>query len=428
MNKKIISVLFLFILIAVIVFLMRSYRSNTEIVRRAEEAAVRTLVENFGHSLKNVSLLSPYAREDIESNYKNFLDPALLDEWKSDPSKALGRLVSSPWPEKIEISSISKFGLKAYDVSGKIIEMTSTGMSGSHPIQIAVAKFDNRWLITGVYALPYQVSEPWKEYESDGISFEYPETLGAEYISETEWPPTIVIKPGNYACEETPAGSSYATPIVSQKVINGRIYCVAVSHEGAAGSVYSSYSYASPRNGRLVELSFVLRYPNCLNYPEDQARTCADERETFDLDALVNSVFQTLKFESASNTLADQIARCLVSSYSADAEKCEELMEQITDFDSCVMAGFPIIGSGPLRCQAANGKIFVQGTNSSWEEAVSAIDNCEAASAFQTHSLIVTVTLKDNRRLIVAEPKIDDIFDIAAAAEAKCGRIQIATE
>ncbi|HQA96133.1 MAG TPA: hypothetical protein PLN18_02075, partial [Candidatus Colwellbacteria bacterium] len=184
MNKKIISVLFLLVLIAGLVFLMRSYRSSPEAEEAAVKTAIITLVENFGNALKNVSLLSPTASEDIEKNYKDFLDPDLLEAWKSDPSQALGRITSSPWPERIEIGEISRFDSEAYDISGKIIEMTSTGMSGSRAVQINVAKFGNRWLITGVYVFPYQVDDSWKEYEGNEISFEYPETLGAEYISE----------------------------------------------------------------------------------------------------------------------------------------------------------------------------------------------------------------------------------------------------
>ena len=425
MNKKIISVLFLLVLIAGLVFLMRSYRSSPEAEEAAVKTAVITLVENFGNALKNVSLLSPTASEDIEKNYKDFLDPDLLEAWESDPSQALGRITSSPWPERIEIGEISRFDSEAYDISGKIIEMTSTGMSGSRAVQINVAKFGNRWLITGIYVFPYQVDDSWKEYEGNGISFEYPETLGAEYISETEWPPTVEIRSGddNKCWEGITVSSAY--PIYFREVMDKTIYCIDVSEEGAAGSVYKSYTYISPRRGRLVALSFVLRYPNCLNYPEDQARTCAKEREFFDLDALVNNIFQTIKFESASNTLADQIARCLVSSSSEGQEKCDELLKQITDFDSCVMAGFPVTKSDSLTQCQVGGKIFTEGENSSWEEVVSAINNCEAATVVPSWRLLVTVILKNDRQLIAVEPERDDILDVTAAAEAKCGPIEI---
>lgn len=153
-NKKALFILFgIFVIGGLCSYWFYSYGNASDkakIEKENEVAAVRSLVEDFGRFMKNVSLLSPTVTQEIDTNYKNFVDPALLEQWKNDPSKAVGRQTSSPWPDSIEISDIKQFGSGAYDVSGKIIDMTSTGMSGSRPVEIGVVKFGNRWLITGI--------------------------------------------------------------------------------------------------------------------------------------------------------------------------------------------------------------------------------------------------------------------------------------
>lgn len=63
-----------------------------------------------------------------------------------------------------------------------------------------------------------------------------------------------------------------------------------------------------------------------------------------------------------------------------------------------------------------------------WEILKAAVMNCEVEGVFQTHSLNVTAEMKDGRVISATEPTIDDIFDVTAAAEPKCGRIIMATE
>lgn len=162
MNTKILLILLLiFIVGAGSVFYV--YRQLSLIKQKqAEENTVKSVVEGFGKVLKNVSLLAPRetVSQSIEENYKNFLAPALLTQWKGDPLKALGRLTSSPWPERIEITSIKQFGSGAYDVSGNIIEITSVeqvegGVAAKRSIELAVVKFGDNWLIVSANAGEY---------------------------------------------------------------------------------------------------------------------------------------------------------------------------------------------------------------------------------------------------------------------------------
>ncbi|MFA4999429.1 MAG: hypothetical protein WC519_01745 [Parcubacteria group bacterium] len=362
MNKKIILIpLIVFLIITFGIGVYFWYQSSDRVNQQADETAVKSVVTNFGQALKNVSLLSPTAPQDIETNYKDYLDPKLIAQWKTDPSKAIGRLTSSPWPESIEIGSISRFGSGAYDVSGKIIDMTSSGMSGSRAVQIGVVKFGSRWLITGISVIPSEENELWKEYSGEGVSFKYPEKLTTQYISAQEWPPTVKVESGNFSCIETPQEISSLSDITTQRLVDNRIYCLNVKNEGAAGSVYSSYVYTTPKNGKIVKVSFVLRYIGCGNYDKEQNQACTSEREAFDLDATVDRIVQTIKWDwSKYDSLAGQIARCMVMSDTASKEECDELISQITDFNSCVMAGFPIMKSNPPQCQTPDGRNFTQ--------------------------------------------------------------------
>jgi len=131
--------------------------------------------------------------------------------------------------------------------------------------------------------------------KKQGISFEYPTDLGTRYISVVDWPPIVTIESKVYSCEETPLEKSSMLEIISQQSLNGRTYCIDVRHEGAAGSVYSTYIYSTVRNDKLVSLNFTLRYNNCANYPEEQSQACTKERETFNLDETIDLIFQTLK-------------------------------------------------------------------------------------------------------------------------------------
>jgi hypothetical protein len=329
----------------------------------AEMTAVQSVVEGFGRVLKNVSLLSPNAAQEMEENYKEFLDPVLLSQWKADPSRAVGRMTSSPWPDSIEIASIKQFGSGAYDVSGKIIDMTSQGkMAGSRSVEIGVVNFEGKWLISGMAVTAGGQSASWKDYQAEGFSFRYPEQLPVQYVSTYAWPPTIKVIPGTFACATTPLEVSSLSRVVTQEVLGGMIYCIDVKHEGAAGSIYAVYDYTVPKNGRLVTVNFTLRYPSCGAYNEAENQACTLERETFDLNGLVNSIVQSIGWDATQpdNSLAGQLADCLPKSDTASRDKCLKLQEQITDFDSCAMAGFPIMESYPLQCMTADGRSFTQ--------------------------------------------------------------------
>ncbi|MFA6919142.1 MAG: hypothetical protein WC244_03490 [Patescibacteria group bacterium] len=129
----------------------------------------------------------------------------------------------------------------------------------------------------------------------DGITYQYPKELLAKYISVAQWPPVVKIETGNYSCKTTSQEVSSMSDITSQRSVDDRTYCINVKNEGAAGSVYSSYIYTTVKNGKIINVSFTLRYPSCGNYDEEENKACTSEREAFDIDSTVDRIIQTIK-------------------------------------------------------------------------------------------------------------------------------------
>jgi hypothetical protein len=118
-----------------------------------EEAEIRDLVENFGKRLQDVSLLAPDAAQEIQDQYSEFVSSSLLEKWMSNVSKAPGRVVSSPWPDHIDIATLLKEGSERYVITGFIVEVTSVevvngGAAAKIPIRLVVKDGQGSWLIT----------------------------------------------------------------------------------------------------------------------------------------------------------------------------------------------------------------------------------------------------------------------------------------
>jgi hypothetical protein len=116
-------------------------------------AEVTQLVEEFGRKLQAVSLLSPNVAEEMSREYSEFVAPDLLNYWLLDPTLAPGRMVSSPWPDRIEISSITQASDGTYVVAGEIVEITSSemvsgGAAHTIPVRLTLQWGGDRWLIT----------------------------------------------------------------------------------------------------------------------------------------------------------------------------------------------------------------------------------------------------------------------------------------
>ncbi len=133
----------------------------------------------------------------------------------------------------------------------------------------------------------------WKTTTENGISFKYPESLDKNYIDAFDWPPKVNVYNEQFAC--TKAGTETARAGKTElKTVNGREYCVTTLNEGAAGSIYSQYAYAMPRDNKTLILTFTLRYPQCMNYDDPKQTECKAEQSGFRLDDLLDRIAQTI--------------------------------------------------------------------------------------------------------------------------------------
>lgn len=129
-------------------------------------------------------------------------------------------------------------------------------------------------------------SSPTSEF-----TFFYPKDLGTKYIHTAEWPPVLTSVNDPYVCRE--GGSEVLQNGKTTEVSVGENdYCMNVSTEGAAGSIYTSYSYVSridPENS--ARMDFSVRIVQCANYDDPQKSECLAERESFDINKTVDQMF-----------------------------------------------------------------------------------------------------------------------------------------
>lgn len=136
----------------------------------------------------------------------------------------------------------------------------------------------------------------WKTFTDTAThaSFQYPSTLSTKYISLVDWPPKVQVTTDPFTC--TQAGSEKARAgMTEQKTINGTIYCLTTTSEGAAGSVYNQYAYAFSQNNTTIILTFSLRFVQCANYDQPAQKECQTERAVFTPDTILDQIAQTVQ-------------------------------------------------------------------------------------------------------------------------------------
>lgn len=127
------------------------------------------------------------------------------------------------------------------------------------------------------------------------LTFEYPEDVGASFVSPVDWPPLIQISDGPLVCEE--AGEETARAGKTKRTtIGGKAYCITTVSEGAAGSVYKQYAYGTEIGDQTVFLTFSLRFPQCANYGEGARAYCENEQNALNMDELISNIIETIYF------------------------------------------------------------------------------------------------------------------------------------
>ncbi len=121
------------------------------------------------------------------------------------------------------------------------------------------------------------------------VNLYYDTTWTAKYITTTEtWPPVVTFQAGQFSC--TPGADVVA---IRSKMIDGKLYCITTLSEGAAGSVYTTYTYLTPGGADvLAELTFTAKAVQCANYDDPEKTECETERTLFDIDTLAHKVIE----------------------------------------------------------------------------------------------------------------------------------------
>lgn len=131
---------------------------------------------------------------------------------------------------------------------------------------------------------------------TEGITFRYPAELSTTYIRALDWPPQVQVTEGPFECTE--AGNEIERAGRTElRRVDDRAYCVTKLAEGAAGSVYTQYAYAFEKAGKVSIFTFSTRAVQCANYDDPQKSMCEGERETFDIDGVIDRVAMSFRFK-----------------------------------------------------------------------------------------------------------------------------------
>lgn len=107
-------------------------------------------------------------------------------------------------------------------------------------------------------------------------------SLSTKYIhAQDTWPPVIVRTDAVFSCIESGKEVLQGGKTTSQ-YIDGKAYCITVASEGAAGSIYSTYTYTTSYESSTLKTVFTLRLVQCENYNDPNKTACIQERESFD--------------------------------------------------------------------------------------------------------------------------------------------------
>ena len=140
---------------------------------------------------------------------------------------------------------------------------------------------------------PTVVSTTGEEEKSMDVTPKVTTPLGTTYITTENWPPKIQASILPFACI-TGGKEISSTGKKEEKTINNQIYCVNTMSEGAAGSTYTTYHYITAQEDHTVESTFTLRFAQCVNYDDQKKAECEKERKTFDIDNIIDGIFNSV--------------------------------------------------------------------------------------------------------------------------------------
>jgi len=133
-------------------------------------------------------------------------------------------------------------------------------------------------------------------FSDDDFSFVYPTDLHQEYVHLTTWPPSVTVTSTDSMQCSAGGGQTTAQGETVNETINGNEYCITTQSEGAAGSIYTTYTYSTVVEHNEVTVKFTVRLPQCMNYDDPQQSACILEQEEFNPDTVVTDIVSSLTF------------------------------------------------------------------------------------------------------------------------------------
>jgi hypothetical protein len=136
-----------------------------------EVPEVRQVVERLGERLKEVPLLAPDSAlvRAIREAYAPLVTSDLLAAWTAEPSRAPGRDVSSPWPERIEVRTVVSVENGACRAEGEVLYVTSVELAQGGAVARELVtllmvedptRSDGGWRISAYEATAAPTSDP----------------------------------------------------------------------------------------------------------------------------------------------------------------------------------------------------------------------------------------------------------------------------
>jgi hypothetical protein len=163
-TSRYIAIIIVGLLVAGIVWYAQNPVFNSSF--RNGEQVVTDLTHQIGEDMQKISLLGPKdtVESDIERYYKPIVTPELYAIWKTDINLVPGRVTSSPYPQKIDITRTEKMSKTKYRIFGTVVEVANgagdtTEVAGTYPITITYSYLNGKWLISELEKGPYAAEE-----------------------------------------------------------------------------------------------------------------------------------------------------------------------------------------------------------------------------------------------------------------------------
>lgn len=128
----------------------------------------------------------------------------------------------------------------------------------------------------------------------------YTNKLETEYLRVLETPTKITISSTTpYTCNLAGTDESMVVQgTTSKHTVSRREYCVTTQTEGAAGSIYNTYTYSTAYEKGTVTFDFAVQQVQCANYTEVERKKCEAEQAIFSIDRFVDQMFTTYNWNA----------------------------------------------------------------------------------------------------------------------------------